>query len=379
MPRHLAKLRHALVAAPMLIIILACTPTYSAQLDPNTSADQQEFRSDEFGRSIIRLATRTIRIAMVVAASVGTVGAQPADPQIQLDLQQFRSDGAISLDRGPALDNFFTSPTAPLGFTFSVQAPIFYNSNAENLSSGGTQTLEGNPEIWFGWSKQANSFLKVSALADTNWDRYVRSNNADQDVAYGVFRAQLVPDPGMGGSDQSYQPFISYSPRMIFDPTYSKSVSTANDLVIGIDKIFNFDDQLNRIPYENAHSSRGTSLSLGFEGTVTRRFVDSTPSLWFLSFSPSVRYYFTAPFGTKERDEVEFELGLWNAGLALKVTPKWYDEFRRFPKAGFPSQSSADTRICLPDILVPRPVQGRYAGAKTGLGSPKVGFSIGVQ
>jgi hypothetical protein len=98
------------------------------------------------GRSIIPPAMRITRIAMMVVGAVGAVRAQPADPQIQLDLQQFRSDGAISLDRGPSLDNFFTSPTAPLGFTFSVQAPIFYNSNAENLSSGGTQTLEGKVE-----------------------------------------------------------------------------------------------------------------------------------------------------------------------------------------------------------------------------------------
>ena len=39
-------------------------------------------------------------------------------------------------------------------FTLNVLAPAFFNSNAQFLSSGGSQALEGSPVVRLGWASQ---------------------------------------------------------------------------------------------------------------------------------------------------------------------------------------------------------------------------------
>ena len=57
-------------------------------------------------------------------------------------------------------------------FTLNVLAPAFYNSNAQFLSSGGSQALEGSPVVRLGWVSQLFDLpIRVSGAASLETER----------------------------------------------------------------------------------------------------------------------------------------------------------------------------------------------------------------
>jgi hypothetical protein len=158
-------------------------------------------------------------------------------------------------------------------FTLNVLAPALFNSNAQFLSSRGSKTLEGSPLVRLGWASQLfDTPIRVSGAASFETERFTNGSGAAIDYIRPSARAQYI-NPEI---DQDYSPFLSYVPRLDFDPTFANNFATRQDLNLGIDKVFNFDGAFNRIsPASN--SSSETVWSFGFSIGGQRRFRDPSP------------------------------------------------------------------------------------------------------
>src|SRR6516162_3420695 len=116
-------------------------------------------------------------------------------------------------------------------------APALYNSNAQFLSSGGSKTLEGSPLVRLGWASQLfDTPIRVSGAASLETERFVNAPGAAIDYIRTSARAQYINPE----NDQDFSPFLSYVPRLDFDPTFANNFTTRQDLNLGVDKGFNF-------------------------------------------------------------------------------------------------------------------------------------------
>ena len=159
-------------------------------------------------------------------------------------------------------------------FTLNVLAPALFNSNAQFLSSGGSKTLEGSPLVRLGWtSRLFDTPIRVSGAASLETERFVNAPGAAIDYIRPSARAQYI-NPA---DDQDYSPFLSYVPRLDFDPTFANNFATRQDLNLDIDKTFNFDGAFNRIAAAS-NSSSETVWSFGFSIGGQRRFRDPVPN-----------------------------------------------------------------------------------------------------
>ena len=106
----------------------------------------------------------------------------------------------------------------PPQFTLNVLAPALYNSNAQFLSSGGSKTLEGSPLVRLGWASQLfDTPIRVSGAASLETERFVNAPGAAIDYIWTSARAQYINPE----NDQDYSSFLSYAPRLDFDPTFA--------------------------------------------------------------------------------------------------------------------------------------------------------------
>src|SRR5262249_25957117 len=145
-----------------------------------------------------------------------------------------------------------------------------YNSNAQFLNSGGSQTLEGSPLVRLGWASQLfDTPIRLSAAASLETERFVNAPGAAIDYIRPSARAQYINRQ----DDQVYSPYLSYVPRLDFDPTFANNFATRQDVNLGIQKAFNFDGALNRVP-AGSNSSSATVWSFGFNIGAQQRFRD---------------------------------------------------------------------------------------------------------
>jgi hypothetical protein len=187
-----------------------------------------------------------------------------------------------------------------------VLAPALFNSNAQFLSSGGSKTLEGSPLVRLGWASQLfDTPIRVSAAASLETERFVNAPGAAIDYIRPSARAQYINPE----NDQDYSPFLSYVPRLDFDPTFANNFATRQDLNLGIDKVFNFDGGFNRIP-ASSNSSSETVWSFGFSVAGQRRFRDPAPQSYSFFFNPSAAYIISEQ---------------WNASFSMAITRRWFD------------------------------------------------------
>ena len=204
----------------------------------------------------------------------------------------------------PGLEQAVPAPQ----FTLNVLAPALYNSNAQFLSSGGSQTLEGSPLVRLGWASQLfDTPIRVSGAASLETERFVNAPGAAIDYIRPSARAQYINPV----DDQAFSPYLSYVPRLDFDPTLANNFATRQDLNLGIDKVFNFDGAFNRLP-ESPNSSSATVWSFGFNVGAQRRFRDPSPQSYAFFFNPSASYVIS--------DQ-------WNASFSMPITRRWFEEF----------------------------------------------------
>jgi len=121
-----------------------------------------------------------------------------------------------ALATAPGLEQAVPTPQ----FTLNVLAPALYNSNAQFLSSGGSKTLEGSPLVRLGWASQLfDTPIRVSGAASLETERFVNAPGAAIDYIRTSARAQYINPE----NDQDYSPFLSYVPRLDFDPTFANN------------------------------------------------------------------------------------------------------------------------------------------------------------
>ena len=105
-------------------------------------------------------------------------------------------------------------------FTLNILAPAFYNSNAQFLTSGGSQALEGSPVVRLGWASQLFDLpVRVSGDASMETERFTDAPGAAIDYIRTSARAQYINPQ----NDQDYSPFLSYVSRLDFDPTFANN------------------------------------------------------------------------------------------------------------------------------------------------------------
>lgn len=187
-------------------------------------------------------------------------------------------------------------------FTFNILAPFNYNSNAEAANVGGTQAAEFSPRVGLAWSTPVFDLpVRFSASLFAESDRYTQPNafGANFDKLGGAARLQYV-DPS---NDQNYSPYIAYAPRMDFDPTFADWFATRQDLNVGFNKRFNFDENFRRVPF-SGNTVDATVWSFGLTTFLQQRFRYPTPSSHAFYVIPSATYRISDS---------------WNASLGVEV------------------------------------------------------------
>src|SRR6516164_5502251 len=113
------------------------------------------------------------RTAMVAALIAGFAGPARAATATDPTAQDERSDRVE--DRDEALEDAaaFKRQHEPAvvsspAFEVRIDAPLYYDSNAQELQRGASAALEGNPEATFGWKHPSGRFRSRSACS---WPR----------------------------------------------------------------------------------------------------------------------------------------------------------------------------------------------------------------
>ncbi len=239
-------------------------------------------------------------------------------------------------------------------FTLNVLAPALFNSNAQFLSSGGSQTLEGSPLVRLGWASQLfDSPIRVSGAASLETERFVNAPGAAIDYIRTSARAQYINPE----NDQDYSPFLSYAPRLDFDPTFANNFATRQDLNLGVDKVFNFDGDFNRLPAAS-NSSAPTVWSFGFSAGGQRRFRDPAPQSYAFFFSPSASYVISEQ---------------WNASFSVPITRRWFDTINDVSQRNLTLEPTAVVEYVIPSGWLGGTERARM------LGNPAVDFIAGVE
>jgi hypothetical protein len=257
-----------------------------------------------------------VAVLIVMGAQAGFAVAQTANSNSGLEGGQdnlFDAILATPNQKTPVLqDNVFATapgleqPARAPQFTLNVLAPALFNSNAQFLSSGGSKAFEGSPLVRLGWASQLfNSPIRVSGAASFETERFVNGPGAAIDYIRPSARAQYTNPQ----DDQDFSPYLSYVPRLDFDPTFANNFATRQDLNFGIDKVFNFDGAFNRLRADS-ESSSATVWSLGLNVGAQRRFRDPSPQSYAFFFNPSVGYVIS--------DQ-------WNASVSMAITRRWFD------------------------------------------------------
>ena len=146
-----------------------------------------------------------------------------------------------------------------------------FNSNAQFLPSGGSNAFQASPLVRLGWASQLfDTPIRISGAASFETERFVNGPGAGIDYIRPSARAQYTNPQ----DDQNFSPYLSYVPRLDFDPTFANNFATRQDVNFGIDKVFNFDGAFNRCrlrPVPRARlSGLWTSTSARSSGFVIR-------------------------------------------------------------------------------------------------------------
>jgi len=250
-----------------------------------------------------------------------------------------------ALATAPGLEQAVPTPQ----FTLNLLAPALYNSNAQFLSSGGSKTLEGSPLVRLGWASQLfNTPIRVSGAASLETERFFNAPGAAIDYIRTSARAQYINPE----NDQDYSPFLSYVPRLDFDPTFANNFATRQDLTLGIDKVFNFDGDFNRVGFTGS-SSAATVWSFGFSAGGQRRFRSPVPQSYALFGNPSASYVITEQ---------------WNASVSMPITGRWFDTTDGINQRNLTIEPAAVVEYVIPSAWLGEGDTARL------LGSPAIDF-----
>ncbi|MGH7155062.1 MAG: hypothetical protein ACREF3_14155 [Acetobacteraceae bacterium] len=260
--------------------------------------------------------TGSLVAAMLLPFAIDPVRAQPANFDAISDATDAMADALLATPNRktpvPDVNLFATAPgeeqaTTRLGtLRLNALAPLYYTSNAEGLGSGGSNSAEANPEVNLAGSLNAfDSRFRLSGLVRAETDRYAPASGSNFDkLRINVTARYLNPN-----NDQAFSPFISYIPRLDFEPTFSREFATRQDLNFGVSKLFNFDSSFKRLP-PSGRSSAEAAWSFGISVFGQRRFRSPAPQSYAVILAPSVAYWIS---------------DRWNASFDLFLTRRWYE------------------------------------------------------
>ena len=239
-------------------------------------------------------------------------------------------------------------------FYFRILAPLNYTSNAESRNSGGTETVEGSPEVRLGFASQIGELpLRFSTSVAVEMDRFTASNSGEFDKIRTRSQLQYVDS----NDDQAFSPFIGFSPRVDFSPTFDDNFATRYDLNLGVAKAFNFDGDLNRVP-ASGNTAAASKLRLGCTLIAQRRFRDPAPESYALLLIPSVSYRIS--------DD-------WSAALAIDFTGRWFETIRGVSQNNFTVEPVGAIEYSIPERWL-----GGADNARL-FGRPAIDFFGGVE
>ena len=217
-------------------------------------------------------------------------------------------------------------------FTFNILAPISYNSNADFTPSGGAagqNSAEFSPVIGASWSTPVFDLpLRFTGNARAEVDRFTQVPTSDFDKAALSGRLQYVHPT----NDQAYSPYFVYAPRFDFDPFFRERFATRQDLNLGVNKTFNFDGALRRVPF-SPDTLAETVWSFGVTAFAQRRFRDPQPSSWAFYLIPSATYVISEN---------------WNVSLGIEVMRRVFDAYLGFNEAEWFMEPIATLEFVLP-------------------------------
>ena len=191
----------------------------------------------------------------------------------------------------PPTNLFATTPgleqqVRRLQFTINGLVPIFFNSNAEALPSGGTNSAEFSPILGVSLSTPVFDLpFRFTANARAEVDRFTQAPQVDFDKVLVSGRLQYVD----ANNDQAYSPYISYVPRWDFTPFYKTWLATRQDLNFGVNKTFNYGGDFKRVAF-SGDTFAETVWSFGVTAAIQRRFRDPAPGSWAAFVIPSATY-----------------------------------------------------------------------------------------
>jgi hypothetical protein len=173
-------------------------------------------------------------------------------------------------------------------FSLNFLAPFIYNSNAEEIGTGGTPTLEVSPVGNLSFAAPLLDLpVRLTANMIVENNRFIKSSNADLDKIGGSVRLQFV-DPN---NDQNWSPYLAYAPRWDFIPTFTNEVARREDENLGFNKRFNLDENFQILPF-SGDTAASTVWSFGLTVFGQRRLREPAHSSSALFVIPSVSYSF---------------------------------------------------------------------------------------
>lgn len=189
----------------------------------------------------------------------------------------------------------------------NVLLPFAWNSNADELSHGGTSSGEATPSANLSWATPVGTLpLRATLSAFAESDRYFHTPEMDLDKAGLSARLQYV-DPK---NDQAFSPYFTFAPRWDFAPTFGSQLSARQDSNLGFNKRFNFDANFQQVPFA-PDTSASTVWSIGLTAFIQRRLREPQVSSDAVFFIPSASYVIS---------------NSWNASFAVEFLGRWFDQ-----------------------------------------------------
>ncbi len=309
------------------------------------------------------------RVAIAMLALLVTLDSAPAqdtdatNADTGTDGQEFLFD---MLDGMPSDDPAIPEPnyvaTAPGAeqqaprprYYARVLAPLNYTSNADWQRSGGTETLEGSPEVRLGLSAPVFDLpLRFSSSVAVEFDRMVDSNPGEFDKVRPRVQLQYVD----AENDQAFSPFLGFSPRWDYTPTFDDNFATRYDLNLGVSKAFSLDEGFGLMP-RSGTSANDARLRVGFTLIGQRRFRDPAPESWAAMFIPSVSYRIAEH---------------WSTSLGIEMTQRFFESIGGVSQRNFTLEPVAAVQFQIPEDWL--------GGANTTrwLGRPRIDLFCGVE
>ncbi len=265
-----------------------------------------------------RIAALGLAAAFVSAPTLAFAQAVGDRSDAGVDADDARTDallGTLNLSTPAPYGNLYsTAPGAEQQvarpqFRFNFLAPLNFDSNAEEISSGGTSTWGTFPVGNLSWAAPVGDLpFRVSANARSEFKSFFGASDVDIDRLTFSGRLQYV-DPT---NDQAFSPYFAITPRFSYLPTFSDQTEARQDFNLGFNKSYHLNSSFQLIPAA-ADTSAETVWSFGLTSFVQRRLRQPQLSSDALVLIPSASWVISKD---------------WNASLAVEMLGRWYEDDR---------------------------------------------------